>query len=250
MLAIIGGTGLTEMDSFELEVREKLLTPYADEPVEVEIFSLDGKSLAFLSRHGKTHAVPPHKVNYRANIAALKELGVDGIVAINAVGGIHEQLAPGSFIVPDQLIDYTHSRAVSFFEDELEQVVHIDFSQPFDSRLRQRLLDSARRIDAAAGGQRLQMSSGVYGCTQGPRLETAAEIRRLKQDGCDIVGMTAMPEAALAREKSLAYAMLAQSVNWAAGMTAEQISMDEIRTIVGEGREFIIGLIRELLRSD
>ncbi len=243
MLAIIGGTGLSQMSGFESVDRETIQTPYADEAVQMEVFATRGSPLVFLPRHGSNHVIPPHRINYRANIWALHKLGVEGILAINAVGGIHPELPPGAFAVPDQIIDYTHCRANTFFEDDLESVTHIDFTYPFDAALRQQLLAGTAAANARRDEQRAVLDGAVYGCLQGPRLETAAEIRRLKQDGCDLVGMTAMPEAALARELELPYAMLALSVNWAAGLAAGEITMAEMETVVAQGMQYVIRVL-------
>jgi len=208
---------------------------WAKQPVSVQMLQHQGKDLAFLPRHGISHAIPPHRVNYRANIAALQEAGVTSIIAVNAVGGIHPDMGPGAIMVPDQLIDYTHGRASTFFEDDLDTVTHIDFSEPFSTLERHQLT----QVLEDCNDHRAVVGSGVYGVTQGPRLETAAEIRRLQQDGCDIVGMTAMPEAALAREAGIGYGMLALSVNWAAGLTPEPITMDQIRGVLADGMAVI-----------
>lgn len=248
MLAIIGGTGLSRLAGFAVTESRLIKTPYADAAVEVTVAESDGKQFLFLPRHGKAHAVPPHRINYRANIKALAEAGAGEIVAVNAVGGIHPQMAPGSFMVPDQLIDYTQSRCGTFFEDDLQQVTHIDFTHPFSLPVREALLQAAAHANNSANsGPRSVLDGGVYGVTQGPRLETAAEIRRLQQDGCDIVGMTAMPEAALARELGLSYGMLALSVNWAAGLFPGEITMAQIEAVLAEGMEFVGIVLRHFI---
>lgn len=249
MLAIIGGSGLSSLDGFEQIEDKSVATPYASESVQVKLFSADGAQFAFLPRHGEAHAVPPHKINYRANIWALSQLGVKQLIAINAVGGIHQQLIPGSFAVPDQIIDYSYSRDATFFDSDLQQVTHIDFSHPYTEDLRQRLLQAVRGVNGQVQIQRELLDGGVYGCTQGPRLETAAEIKKLQRDGCDMVGMTAMPEAALARELELEYGCLALSVNWAAGLTDELISLEEIHRVLADGMEFVGAVLRDVLRQ-
>lgn len=248
MLAIVGGTGLSRLSSFASQTAKEIATPYADSPVVVELFAVAGETFAFLPRHGSEHTVPPHRVNYRANIWALKEVGATGVLSVNAVGGIHEQMAPGAFMVPDQLIDYTHGRISTFFDTGLEQVTHIDFTQPFDAAMRQLLLQAAEEVNTEMPKARSVVDGGVYGVTQGPRLETAAEVRKLQRDGCDVVGMTAMPEAALARELELPYASLALSVNWAAGLVPGEITLSEIRAVVAEGMEFVGGVIESCVR--
>ncbi len=202
---------------------------------------LAGQPVCFLARHGHPHTIPPHRVNYRANLWALREAGVSRIIAVNAVGGIHADLPTGRFCVPDQLIDYTWGRPSSFYEDGLEEVVHVDFADPYDTELRARLLPAAaaQGVDCRDGG--------VYAATQGPRLETAAEIRRLERDGADLVGMTGMPEAALARELGLAYACLALVVNPAAGKSSEVITMAAIEAVVKAGMQQVRAVLREVV---
>lgn len=247
MLALIGGSGLYGLHDFGDARVEKVSSAYSDEFVAVEVYSTPIGDVAFLPRHGKTHNTPPHQVNYRANIDALQQLGVSGIFAINAVGGITASTGPGSFILPDQIIDYTQGRKSTFFEDGSDKVVHVDFSSPFSPSLTDNLLAAVQDVNQAVKYPRMIQAGGVYGCTQGPRLETAAEIKRMAQDGCDIVGMTAMPEAALAREKQIDYAMLALSVNWAAGIVPGVISMAEIETVMQEGMEFVRQVVQQLL---
>ncbi len=237
-LAIIGGTGLTSLKSLEIIRREVVHTPYGEASGPLTHGILFGKEVVFLARHGYGHTIPPHKINYRANIWALQHTGVSNIIAIAAVGGIRNDMVPGRLIIPDQIIDYTGSRKNTFFEDGLTQVVHIDFTFPYDESLRQLLLKGCHtaQLDACDGG--------TYGVTQGPRLETAAEIDRMERDGCAMVGMTGMPEAALSRELELGYATCAVSVNWAAGRGGGNlIKMEEIEATVKTGME----KVRELL---
>lgn len=221
-LAIIGGTGLTTLKNLAITRREVVHTPYGEASGPITHGELNGKAVMFLARHGYGHTIPPHKVNYRANIWALKRSGAERVVAVAAVGGISEQMEPGRLAFPDQIIDYTWSRNHTYFEADLTHVTHIDFTQPYDGAVRELLAQAARdaELDAVDGG--------TYGATQGPRLETAAEIRRLARDGCDIVGMTGMPEAALARELELPYATCAVVANWAAGLQPAPISMADI----------------------
>lgn len=244
MLAIIGGTGLSQIDCFEPVGEEIIDTPFSKKGVAVGIFQNEHTRLAFLPRHGKDHVIPPHKINYRANIWALLQLGVVQIISINAVGGIHKNLAPGNFAVPDQLIDYTTGRNSTFFDENLKEVTHVDFTFPYNEELRQGILNSANAIKKGEHALRFVMNTGVYGCTQGPRLETAAEISRLKQDDCDMVGMTGMPEAALARELGISYATLALSVNWAAGLGEGIIELEEIHQILDDGMGFVTALLK------
>lgn len=232
-LGIIGGTGLTRLTGLN-DIREKRVeTPFGEPSSPLIYGELEGREVVFLPRHGKAHSLPPHKVNYRANIHALHQAGVSHVVAIVAVGGIGDDMRPGVIAIPDQIIDYTWGRKQTFFEDDAGPVTHIDFTHPYCEALRNNLLEVARKrgIQACDGG--------VYGATQGPRLETAAEIRRMKRDGCTLVGMTAMPEAALARELGLCYANCALVVNLAAGLGKGEITMEDIQATMADGMEEI-----------
>ncbi len=249
MLALIGGSGLYALNDFNEPRVEQVNSSYGSEPVRVEIYDTPAGQVAFLPRHGKSHNTPPHLVNYRANIDALKQLGVGEIIAFNAVGGIAADMGPGAFAIPDQIIDYTHGRDNTFFEGEQSEVVHIDFSNPFSPGLSERLLLAAKALAQVGEEPRAIQMGAVYGCTQGPRLETAAEIKRMAQDGCDIVGMTAMPEAALAREVEIDYAMLALSVNWAAGIVPGVITMAEIKAVMDEGMSFVHQVVQRLVAT-
>jgi len=227
-IAIIGGTGLTELEGLVIDQRRELDTPYGAPSAPLCLGSYYGQPVIFLARHGHGHMLPPHLINYRANLWALHEIGVRRVLAVAAVGGIHPQLGPATLAVPDQLIDYTWGRAHTYGREGL--VEHADFTEPYDASLRQRLIAASyhAKIEILAGG--------TYGVTQGPRLETAAEVRRLQRDGCDMIGMTAMPEAALARELGIAYATLAVSVNWAAGIGGGDIHA-EITTSLALGMQ-------------
>ena len=213
----------------KVERQEVFETPYGAPSAALTFGHLDGKPIVFLPRHGGAHTIPPHRVNYRANLWAIKNSGVDRVVGMAAVGGITSNMGPGALCVPDQIVDYTWGRAHTLFEEELDSVTHIDFTEPYCEVLRQELLQAAERTGVAA------VDGGTYAATQGPRLESAAEIVRLERDGCDIVGMTGMPEASLARELGLCYASLALSVNWAAGKTEGPISMAEIERQLEQG---------------
>jgi 5'-methylthioinosine phosphorylase len=183
----------------------------------------------FLARHGKGHQIPPHAINYRANIDALKRAGVDALVAVNAVGGISERFVTGVIAIPNQINDYTWGREHTFFDGSNGKVEHIDFSYPYSQDLRSRLANAAVDADIAFEDY------GVYAVTQGPRLETASEISRLARDGNDIVGMTAMPEASLAREAGIEYASIALVVNPGAGLSDNIITMEDIQTVIDTG---------------
>ncbi|HXW64900.1 MAG TPA: S-methyl-5'-thioinosine phosphorylase [Burkholderiaceae bacterium] len=211
MFGIIGGSGLVKLAALDTPRRQVMRTPYGEPSGALTFGRLAGRDIVFVARHGYGHTIAPHEINYRANIWALKELGVEGIFALATVGSIRADLVPRSLVVPHQVIDYTHSRTSTFFESGLNAITHIDFTQPYTERLRQRLLEAAARAGEAV------FDGAVYACTQGPRLETAAEVDRLERDGADIIGMTGMPEAALAREAQLDYASLSVVVNHAAG---------------------------------
>jgi 5'-methylthioinosine phosphorylase len=237
-LAIIGGTGLTSLESLEITRREVVHTPYGEASGPLTYGKLRDKEVVFLARHGYGHTIPPHQINFRANIWAMQHIGVQKVIAIAAVGGIREDLTAGRLAFPDQIIDYTWSRGHTFYEDSLEYVTHIDFTWPYCEELRQLLIQAsdAARLDAVDGG--------TYGATQGPRLETAAEINRLEVDGCDMVGMTGMPEAALARELGLCYATCALVANRAAGRGEGTIDIAQIDRTVREGVKKV-GLLLE-----
>ena len=252
-LAIIGGTGLTSLQNLEIVRNETVTTPFGDPSSPLSFGNISPSQntqsdslqhhleTVFLARHGHTHNIPPHKVNYRANLWALKEAGVTAILAVNAVGGIRNDMVPGSLVVPDQIIDYTSSRINTFFEDSLTHVTHIDFSYPYSAELSQVILDSAKSVNIDI------IHGGTYAATEGPRLETAAEIQRLKRDGCDLVGMTGMPEAALARELELDYASICVNANWAAGLSDELITMEAIEQNLEGGMEKTRQLIENIL---
>ena len=219
--AIIGGSGLSQIESLTIIEQKRIQTPYGKPSSTCTIGELAGQKVIFLARHGAPHTIAPHKINYRANLWALKEAGAEQIIAIAAVGGITPEMTPTRIIIPEQIIDYSYGREHTYFAGT-EPVKHIDFSYPYDESLRKQLINNAAqlKLNSHAGG--------IYGCTQGPRLETAAEITRMERDGCDLVGMTGMPEAALARELDIPYVCCAVIANWAAGKTAGTIAMPEI----------------------
>ena len=223
MLAIIGGSGLYSLgEAFELEDQVDRKTPYGNTSSDILIGKWMDRRVVFLARHGQGHKVPPHRINYRANIWALSEQGVGHVVSVNAVGGITPEMRPRALVLPDQIVDYSSGRDHSFFDGEDGEVRHIDFSTPYSESLRQLVANAASELGIPL------VDRATYACTNGPRLETAAEIRRLANDGCDVVGMTGMPEAALARELDIEYVSLALVVNWAAGIESRPIKMEEI----------------------
>lgn len=222
LFAIIGGSGFCAFPGLEVQDQQPVETRYGTTSAPLIRGQLNGQSVCFLARHGPEHRLAPHRINYRANIQALADAGCSAVVALGAVGGLHPACSPGALCLPDQLIDYTSGRVHSFYDDEADGVCHVDFTEPYSQTLRRQLLAAAR-----AAGIALR-DGGTYGVSQGPRLETAAEVRRMARDGCDLVGMTAMPEAALARERDLDYATLAFVVNWGAGLCDEAITMEAI----------------------
>lgn len=241
--AIIGGTGLTQLEGLTIRNAEMLDTPYGATSSAVLHGMYAGREVLFLARHGHPHRIAPHQVNYRANLWALRHAGADKVISVNAVGSIASDLETGHFCVPDQIIDYTWGREHTLFEGDLQHVTHVDFSYPYDANLRKRLSAAI-----AAHGYSCKYH-GVYGCTQGPRLETVAEIKRLERDGCDIVGMTGMPEAALARELGLSYASLALVVNPAAGKAGGVITMAQIDAALKTGMDKVKSILARVLTA-
>lgn len=246
MLGIIGGSGLSELVGMTVARRRTVRTPYGKPSAALAFGTLRGRQVVFLQRHGPGHAIPPHEINYRANIWALHAQKVRNAVAIAAVGGIRADLGPGALAVPDQIIDYTHGRPSTFFTRGRRPVTHIDFTRPYCEAMRERLLKAARAAGEAVA------PAGTYAATQGPRLETAAEIGRLERDGAHLVGMTGMPEAALARELGLCYAALAIVVNFAAGRgTSErEIRIEEIERVAGRARVRVQAILEQLVMLD
>ncbi len=242
MLAILGGSGLTQLANLEVTHRQVVRTPYGEPSGALTFGRIGKRDVVFLARHGYGHTIPPHLVNYRANIWALKHSAAAGqVVSVASVGGIRADLGPGALVVPQQIVDYTWGRKSTFHESIEQPVVHIDFTEPYDNELRCQLIAAAQRCGAALS------SGGVYAATQGPRLETAAEIGRLERDGADMVGMTGMPEAALAREAELPYATIAVVANWAAGRgnNSHSISFDSLERVLSEG----IGRVHTVIES-
>jgi len=242
-LALIGGTGLYRLAALEDVRTLEGGTVYGEPSGPVRVGTLAGRSVAFLARHGEGHSLPPHKVNYRANLRRLKDLGATRVLAQNTVGGIAGHYGPRVLGCPDQLIDYTWGRVSTLSEEADSEVLHVDFSDPYTPSLRQAVLAAARDAGVAV------VDGGCYGATQGPRLETRAEIARMRQDGCDLVGMTGMPEAALARELGLDYACLAVVANWAAGCgDGAEITLAEVLANVEAASADLAGLLGALLR--
>lgn len=246
MLGIIGGTGLTQLANLEVTHRQVVRTPYGEPSGALTFGRLSGRDVVFLARHGYGHTIPPHAVNYRANMWALHSEKVLRVVSVASVGGIREDLKPGMLAIPSQILDYTYSRKHTFFDGPDQPVTHVDFTHPYCDKLRMRLLEAAQRA-----GQPI-VDGGVYAATQGPRLESAAEINRLERDGADMVGMTGMPEAALARELGLRYAALAVVVNHAAGRgdSAEAIHLEQINAVLRSSMIKVRTLLETLMECD
>jgi len=240
-LAIIGGTGLTQLADLKIIKRNTLTTPYGAPSADFVTGEFNHCPVIFLARHGNPHTLAPHKINYRANIWGLKQLGIEQIIAVAAVGGITAQMSPAHIAIPDQIIDYSYERKHTYFEDGEYPLTHIDFTYPYNQRLRSAL------ISAAANATINVSPIATYGCTQGPRLETAAEINRMEKDGCDLVGMTGMPEAALAKELNMDYAAIAVVANWAAGKSEGEITMAEIEQHLHIGMANAAQLIKAFL---
>lgn len=238
-VAIIGGSGFYALPYLKNYTQETIHTPYGD--VTVSSGHLGRRKVYFLARHGEKHTIPPHKINYRANVCALAYCGVTNIIAVNAVGSIHSSMRPGVAVLPHQVIDYTWGREHTFYDEFCDDMTHIDFTNPFDDYYRVPLLENLSKLMTVVNG-------ATYACVQGPRLESAAEIQKYKRDGCDLVGMTLMPEAALAREKGMGYMSVCVVCNWAAGITGNAsvvdgdaessvapLIIDDIKAVLAEG---------------
>lgn len=237
-VALIGGSGLYDFEKIERVSVRRITTTWGEPSAPVTCGTLNGTEVMFLPRHGPSHRIPPHLVNYRANVAALAELGADAIVGTAAVGGIGP--ATGSIVIPDQIIDYTYGREQTFSDGSQPQPQHIDFTEPYSNTLRENLIAAATSAGIPV------TSTGVYAATQGPRLETAAEIDKLERDGCTLVGMTGMPEAALARELQIDYANISLVVNAAAGRSDGPITMLEIERELAAGIVHVRAVFEQL----
>ncbi len=244
MFAILGGSGLSSFAELNVDRREVVRTPWGEPSGPVTIGRIDDVSVVFLPRHGQGHTIPPHAINYRANLYALKHIGAEGVIAVASVGGIRADMQPGAIALLDQMLDYTWGRDSTFFDGPEQPVTHIDFTLPYDPALRARVLEVAH-----ADGHPL-IDGGCYACMQGPRLETAAEIDRIESDGADVVGMTLMPEAALARELGLPYVGLAVVVNHAAGRGDSKLAISTaeigrtLETSIESVRAMIVAFVR------
>ncbi len=236
-LAIIGGSGLDHLAALCDTQPRHTTTRYGPPSAPIIEGHINAAPVFFLARHGEGHHLAPHNVNYRANITALRDLDATQVIAVNAVGGITPEAKPGTIVVPDQIIDYTHARAHTFYDDTSEKLEHVEFTEPYTASLRAALLGAGEVLGTTI------ISRGTYACTQGPRLESAAEIERIARDGGTLVGMTGMPEAALAREAGLDYAAICLVVNWAAGRDAQRISMPAIKRELTRGMARIVDIL-------
>lgn len=235
--AVIGGTGFTQFETLTVADKKMLKTPFGETSGLLELLESSTGQVAFLPRHGHPHRIPPHKVNYRANIWALKQIGIKRIIAVNAVGGITPPMQAGVICIPDQIIDYTYGREHTFYDGTNDTLDHVDFTFPYSAYLRVALQDAAEKLGIAI------IPNGIYAATQGPRLESIGEINKLERDGCDIVGMTGMPEAGLARELGLDYACISLVVNPAAGKSDALITMEDIKRVLDSG----MGQVRQIV---
>ena len=234
MIGIIGGSGVYEITQKADSCEEKIVeTPYGD--VKVSILDIFSKKVAFIPRHASGHSIPPHKINFRANIEALKQVGVTKIVATNSVGSMNEDMAPGTFVIPDDFLDFSQDRVKTFYEDK---VVHIDVTEAYCPQLRDVLAESG---DVILGG--------TYVCTEGPRFETPAEIKMFKMLGGDLVGMTGVPEVTLAREREMCYNSICIVSNYASGISEDELTIDEVFEMVGEMEADLLELIYNFIKN-
>ncbi len=246
MLAIIGGTGLDQLENIKITHRQVIRTPYGEPSGALTFGTINDHEVIFLARHGYGNTIPPHEVNYRANLWALYEQGVKRVISVASVGGIRADLKPGVVVVPDQIIDYTHGRPFTYVDGRERPVSHIDFTHPYSLELRQQILTAATLAKESC------VDGGVYAATQGPRLETAAEVNRLERDGADMVGMTGMPEAALARELGLRYAAIAVVVNYAAGRgtSHDSVHLETINAVAEPAMAKVRNILGLVVDSD
>lgn len=246
MLAIIGGTGLTQLSNLEITHRQVIRTPYGEPSGALTFGLINQHEVIFIARHGYGHTIPPHLVNYRANMWALHDQGARRVVSVASVGGIRADLLPGMIVVPDQILDFTHGRACTYFDSRDKAVTHIDFTLPYCVKMRAKILDASRMANEKI------IDGGVYAATQGPRLETAAEINRYERDGADMVGMTGMPEAALAKELGLSYAAIAVIVNHAAGRgdSHDKVNLEKISAVAQPALARVKNVLERLVECD
>ena len=240
MIGIIGGSGFHEIEGFALREKKDILTPYGAPSNSYLIGEFSGRDVVFFTRHGLQHNIPPHMINYRANIWGFKELGVNRIISLGATGGISHDMKPGAIIVLDQIIDMTKGRDITFY-DGRGGVVHIDFTEPYCPELRESILTAGNKSGVSL------KKSGTYVCVNGPRLESKAEIIFFSRIGADVVGMTAMPEASLSREAALCYAGICVVTNYAAGITGKRLTTTEVIETMKETAGRLKDLLKETL---
>ncbi|WP_409199989.1 S-methyl-5'-thioadenosine phosphorylase [Methanobrevibacter sp. DSM 116169] len=235
MIGIIGGSGVYKLTELADAIEEKLVKTNYGEDVKVSILKINEKDVAFISRHSSNHSLPPHMINYKANIDALKSIGVSKIIATNSVGSLNKDIAPGDIAIATDFLDFTKNRPTSFYDDK---VVHVDVTEPYCPSLNKLISSNFKNI-----------KNGVYVCTEGPRFETAAEIKMFKQLGGDLVGMTGLPEVVLAREKEICYSSICLVSNYAAGISEDKLTIDEVFEFVELKRNDLINLIYKTINK-
>jgi len=240
-IGVIAGSGLYEIEGVAVRDIKKVSTPYGEPSDVYRLCEMSSIEFVFLARHGTPHHIPPHMINYRANIWGFRELGVERILSINAAGAISRGVKPGDIVIPDQVIDMTHGRHSTFYDGD--EVVHIDFTMPYCPELRNAIIDAGREAGLQLAG------SGTYICVNGPRLESRAEIEFFAHIGADIVGMTGMPEACLARELELCFAAVSVATNYAAGIYGGRLTTTEVVETMKAARERIKNLLNETLKA-
>jgi 5'-methylthioadenosine phosphorylase len=236
-IGVVGGSGIYDITGLTITEHKKMITPFGDPSDTYRLGEISGVKVAFLPRHGLPHCIPPHQINYRANIWGFKELGAERIISVNAVGGISPEMKPGTIVIPDQVIDMTKGRKSTFFDGD--DVVHIDFTEPYCDELRESLFKAGKKSEIAL------MKSGTYVCVDGPRLETKAEIIFFKSIGANVVGMTVMPEASLSREGELCFACVAVVTNYAAGVREKRLTTTEVIEMMKRMSGVVNGLLKE-----
>ncbi len=246
MLAIIGGTGMAQLSCLEISHRKIVRTPYGEPSGPLTFGKINKHEIVFLARHGYGHTIPPHAVNYRANLWALHSLNPTRVISVASVGGIRADLTPGKTAIPDQIIDHTYGRKFTYFEDTDKPITHIDFTEPYCDKTRGRILEAAKLENEKI------IDGGVYAATQGPRLETAAEINKLEREGADMVGMTGMPESALAKELGLRYATIAVVANYAAGRgtNTHAIRLEDVHAVLERAMVGVRRILERVVELD
>lgn len=235
MIGIIGGSGVYEITQKADSIEKRIVQTDYGQDVEVSILDIADKKVAFIARHASGHSIPPHKINYKANIDALKKCGVTRIIATNSVGSLNEDMGPGSFVIPDDFLDFTSVRDKTFYNDK---VVHIDATEPYCNNIAQTIASCG---DVILGG--------TYVCTEGPRFETPAEIKMFKMFGGDVVGMTGLPEAILAREREMCYSSICIVSNFAAGISPEKLTIDEVFEVMEIKQAELLDLIYDIIKN-